>query len=135
MAGKWKWLDNYVNQIRLNSQLQLALITLLTTAKSVPYNAQGQALQRAACQDAIDEALNFGSIRAGVDLSEQQAAVINNEAGIATAAAQIEAQGYYLMIRRASAQTRGNRESMPMKLWYTDGGSVHQINLASINVL
>lgn len=134
MTGKWKWLDNYVNQIRLNSQLQLALMTMLTSAKSVPYNDAGRALQRAACQDAIDEALNFGSIRAGVDLSEQQRAIINNEAGV-DAATQIEARGYYLYIGKASAQTRGNRESMPMKLWYTDGGSVHSVNMGSINIL
>ncbi len=134
MTGKWKWLDNYVNQIRLNSQLQLALMTMLTSAKSVPYNAVGRALHRAACQDAIDEALNFGSIRAGVDLSEQQRAIINNEAGV-DAATQIEARGYYLYVGKVSAQTRGNRESMPIKLWYTDGGSVHAINMGSINIL
>lgn len=49
-------------------------------------------------------------------------------------AAQIEAQGYSLYIGKTSAQVRGKRQSMPMKLWYTDGGSVHAINLASINV-
>lgn len=134
MPGKWKWIDTYINQIRLNSQLQLALITLLTSAKSVPYNAVGMALQRAACQDAINEALNFGSIQPGVDLSEQQKAIVNNEAGV-DAAAQIESRGYYLLVSRASAQARGNRQSMPMKLWYTDGGSVQAINLASINIL
>ena len=134
MSGKWKWIDNYVNQIRLNSQLQLAMMTLLTSAKSIPYNEKGKAMQRAACQDAINEALNFGSIRAGVDLSEQQTAIVNQESGT-NAAAQIETSGYYLSILDASAQTRGNRESMPMKLWYTDGGSVHAVNLASINIM
>lgn len=133
MPGKWKWIDAYVNQIRINSQLQLALMTLLTSAKAVPYNAVGIALQRAACQDPINEALNFGSIRPGVPLGEQQRALINNEAR-ADAAAKIESTGYFLLIQNASAQTRGNRQSMPMKLWYTDGGSVHNINLGSINV-
>ncbi len=133
MSGKWKWIDAYVNQIRLNSQLQLALMTLLTSAKAVPYNAVGIALQRAACQDPINEALNFGSIQPGVPLSEQQRALINNEARV-DAAAKIESTGYFLLIQNASAQTRGNRQSMPMKLWYTDGGSVHNINLGSINV-
>ena len=133
MPGKWKWIDAYVNQIRLNSQLQLALMTLLTSAKAVPYNAVGIALQRAACQDPINEALNFGSIQPGVPLSEQQRALINNEARV-DAAAKIESTGYFLLIQNASAQTRGNRQSMPMKLWYTDGGSVHDINLGSINV-
>ena len=56
MPGKWKWIDAYVNQIRLNSQLQLALMTLLTSAKAVPYNAVGIALPRAACQDPNNEA-------------------------------------------------------------------------------
>lgn len=133
MPGKWKWIDAYVNQIRLNSQLQLALMTLLTSAKAVPYNAVGIALQRAACQDPINEALNFGSIQPGVPLSEQQRALINNESRV-DAAAKIESIGYFLLIQNASAQTRGNRQSMPMKLWYTDGGSVHNINLGSINV-
>ena len=133
MPGKWKWIDAYVNQIRLNSQLQLALMTLLTSAKAVPYNAVGIALQRAACQDPINEALNFGSIQPGVPLSEQQRALINNEARV-DAAAKIESTGYFLLIQNASAQARGNRQSMPMKLWYTDGGSVHNINLGSINV-
>ncbi|MCP2041659.1 hypothetical protein L1281_002270 [Neisseria sp. HSC-16F19] len=133
LPGKWKWIDAYVNQIRLNSQLQLALMTLLTSARSIPYNQVGIALQRAACQDPINEALNFGSIQPGVPLSEQQRALINNQARV-DAASKIESTGYFLLIQNASAQTRGNRESMPMKLWYTDGGSVHNINLGSINV-
>lgn len=133
MSGQWKWIDTYVNQIRLNSQLQLALMTLLTSAKSIPYNQVGIALQRAACQDPLNEAINFGSIQAGVALSEQQRALINNEARV-DAASKIESTGYFLLIQQASAQTRGNRQSMPIKLWYTDGGSVHNINLGSINV-
>ncbi|MCT8785861.1 DUF3383 domain-containing protein [Glaesserella parasuis] len=133
ISGEWKWIDAYINQIRLNSQLQLAIITLLTTAKSVPYNDIGIALQRAACNDPINEALNFGSIQVGVSLSEQQKAIINNYTGV-DAASQVEAQGYYLYIGKATAQTRGNRESFPMKLFYTDGGSLHSVNLASINV-
>ncbi|MDG6448504.1 DUF3383 domain-containing protein [Glaesserella parasuis] len=133
ISGEWKWIDAYINQIRLNSQLQLAIITLLTTAKSVPYNDIGIALQRAACNDPINEALNFGSIQVGVSLSEQQKAIINNYTGV-DAASQVEAKGYYLYIGKATAQTRGNRESFPMKLFYTDGGSLHSVNLASINV-
>lgn len=133
ISGEWKWIDAYINQIRLNSQLQLAIITLLTSAKSVPYNDIGIALQRAACNDPINEALNFGSIQVGVSLSEQQKAIINNYTGV-DVASQVEAQGYYLYIGKATAQTRGNRESFPMKLFYTDGGSLHSVNLASINV-
>jgi len=133
MPGKWKWIDAYVNQIRLNSQLQLALMTLLTSAKAVPYNAVGIALQRAACQDPINEALNFGSIQPGVPLSEQQRALINNEARV-DAAAKIESTGYFLLIQNASAQTRDAPTRGPRTRGTPGGGSVHNINLGSINV-
>lgn len=133
MSGDWDWMDTYVNQIYLNSQLQLALINMLVTNKSVPYNATGVALQRAACADPIDAAVNFGSMQTGVELSEMQKATINNAAGY-DAAALINAQGYALYIGSATAQIRANRGSFPMKLWYADGGSVHAINLSSISV-
>lgn len=133
MSGDWDWMDTFVNQIYLNSQLQLALITMLMTNKSVPYNADGVALHRAACTDPINEAKNFGSIRTGVSLSELQKATVNKDAGYDAAAA-IESTGYCLHIGSATAQTRANRSTYPMKLWYSDGGSVHAINLPSIAI-
>ncbi len=134
MPGQWSWIDPYVNQIYLNSQLQLALMSLMTQVKSLPYNNQGYGLLRAACQDPIDQALNFGSIRPGIPLSNAQRAEINADAD-ADVATTIETQGYYLQILPATTQTRGERGSPPMTLWYTDGGSIQQINLASIDVM
>lgn len=134
MSSKWKWIDSYINQIRINSQLQLSLMNLLVSAKSIPYNADGIALQRAACQDAINEALNFGSIQLGVsELSETQKSIINQTTDF-DAVAQIVTKGYYLHVANADAQARTNRQSMPMKFWYTDGQSVLNIDLASINI-
>lgn len=132
--GKWKWIDAYVNQIYLNSQFQLALMTLLSSAKSVPYNTLGYGLISAACQDPINQGLNFGSIRNGVPLSVLQASQVNMAAGV-----QIDQTlttfGYYLQVLPATAQVRGLRQSPPCSFWYTDGGSVQKINLASIDVM
>ena len=133
VSGEFKWVDAYLNQIYFNSQLQLAQITGLITNKSIPYNEVGKSKVRASAQDPINEMLNFGGIQTGVILSEQQKSIINNEAGV-DAATIIFNQGYYLMIRDATAQVRAARGSFPIKLWYTDGGSVHSINIASINV-
>ena len=133
VSGEFKWVDAYLNQIYFNSQLQLAQITGLIANKSIPYNEVGKSKVRASAQDPINEMLNFGGIQAGVTLSEQQKSIINNEAGV-DAATIIFNQGYYLMIRDATAQVRAARGSFPIKLWYTDGGSVHSINIASINV-
>lgn len=134
ITGKWRWADAYINQIYLNSQLQQAILNMLSNIKSLPYNEEGYGLIRAACLDPINEALNFGAIRAGIPLSEAQSAEINNDAGLKIDRL-LSSIGWYLQILPASAQTRGNRTSPPMKLWYTDGGSIQQINLASIDVM
>jgi hypothetical protein len=133
IAGQWKWLDPYVNQIWLNNALQLAFMSFLTQAKSVPYNAQGYSLLRAVALDPINAALNFGAIRPGVALSATQAAEVNSAAGVPIADT-LEQIGWYLQILPASALTRAARGSPPMTLWYTDGGSIQKINLASIDI-
>lgn len=133
-VGKWKWVDSYVNQIFLNSQLQLALLTLLSSTNALPYNDQGYGLVRAACTDPIAQALNFGSIRTGVPLSAQQAAQVNAAAGLPIAQI-LTNSGFYLQILPASTQIRGLRQSPPITLWYMDGGSIQRINMASIDVL
>lgn len=136
VAGKFSWADNYINQIYLNSQLQLALMNMLISYGSIPYNETGKAYHRAAVQDPINEMVNFGGIRPLTDpkaLSEQQKAIINSQAG-QDIISDLLAKGWVVLIETADAQTRGNRGAMPFTLWYTDGGSVQSINLASVNV-
>ncbi len=131
VSGQYLFLDEYVNEIYLNAQLQLALLTLLTSVPSIPYNAEGYALIDAAISDPIIEALNFGSIRPNVPLSAQQAANVNNVAG-AQISNVLQARGWYVQIKPATAQVRAARQSPPMTLFYMDGGSIHKIVLASI---
>lgn len=136
VAGKFRWADNYINQIYLSSQLQLALMTMLISYGSIPYTDVGKAYHRAAVMDPINEMINFGGIRPLVDpaaLSQQQKSIINSQAG-RDVVPDLLAKGYVVDIKTADAQTRGNRGSMPFTLWYTDGGSVQSVNLASVNV-
>ncbi len=133
VSGDFAWVDSYLNQVYFNAQLQLAFMNMLISYKAIPYNADGIAIHRAAAEDPIREMINFGGIQSGVNLSEAQKSQINYEAGF-DAARQIESTGYCLLIQQATAQVRGQRGSLPLKLWYTDGGSIHSVNLASINV-
>lgn len=133
ISGDWNWLDPYINQIYLNSQLQLAFMSLLTQIKSVPYTERGYNILRATALDPINQALNFGSIVAGVTLSESQKAQVNTAAGVVIAPT-LENIGWYLQILDASPEVRALRGSPPMSLWYTDGGAIQKINLASIDV-
>jgi hypothetical protein len=134
LPGKLKWLDAFVNQVYLNSQFQLALLSLLTNVKSIPYNEQGYSLIRAAMIDPINGGINFGSIRTGITLSESQKAQVNQAAG-RDVSTTIEQQGYYLQILDPGAQVRGNRGTPVINFWYTDGGAVQKITVASIDVM
>jgi len=134
ITGPYKFADSYVNQVYLNSQFQLALLTLLTSAGFIPYTSAGYTQIRQSCMVPINQMLKFGGIQPGVTLSAAQASEVNTQAGvdIATTLGQI---GWYLQIQDATAQVRGVRGSPPMTFWYMDGGSVQRINLASIAVL
>lgn len=133
ISGPFLWADSYANQVWLNNALQLALMTLLTSLNSIPYNSDGYGLIEAACLDPIEAAVNFGAIRPGVALSALQAAEVNNAAG-ADIDRILSTRGWVLQILPASAIVRAARASPPMSLWYMDGQSVQKINLASLEV-
>lgn len=134
VSGEFLWFDSYINQIWLNNQFQLALMVLLTNVKSIPYNSAGYALIEAACLDVINQGLNFGAFRAGVTLSEAQAAEVDGDAGVKISTT-LNQRGWYLQVLDASPQVRQARGSPPCTFWYMDGQSVQRINLASIDLL
>jgi hypothetical protein len=133
VSGEWLWADTYLNQIWLNANLQLSMVNLLLQVGAIPYNSQGYGLIYAAALDPITAAVNFGAIRAGINVSASQAAQIQYALGF-NAAPTIAAQGFYLQIAPATAQTRAARQSPPMTLYYQDGEAVQKITLASIAI-
>lgn len=132
--GKWIWFDSFINQIQLNGAFQLALMTLLGNVKSIPYNEAGYSLIRAAMSSPINAALNFGTIRAGVALSPSAAAQVNQAAGLNIAGI-LAQQGYYLQVLDPGTIVRGNRGTPVINFWYTDGGAVQRIVVASTDIL
>ena len=133
VSGEWLWADTYLNQIWLNANLQLAMVNLLTEVGAIPYNTQGNGLIYSAALDPINAAVNFGAIRAGINVSASQAAQIQYALGF-NAAPTIASQGFYLQISEATAQTRAARLSPPITLYYQDGEAVQQITMASIAI-
>ncbi|WP_175784651.1 DUF3383 domain-containing protein [Burkholderia ambifaria] len=135
IAGQYKWIDSFINQIWLNNQFQLAIMTGLDNTLSVPYNAPGDATIEAWLMDPINQAGNFGIFEEGVLLSTAQAQEVNTAAGRKIDSV-LSSRGWYLQVlaSQATAQTRAARQSPPCKFWYMDGGSVQQLNLASVMV-
>lgn len=134
VSGQWTWLDSYLDQIWLNANLQLAMVQLLLNIGSLPYNSSGYSMVESSCMDPISKAVNFGAIRTGITLSEGQKTAVQNALGFDASPA-IEAKGYYLQIQPATPDVRVARGSPPMTLFYTDGGSIQQLTLASIAVM
>ena len=67
-------------------------------------------------------------------MSASQKAQVNQAAGLDVSTI-IEQQGYYLQILDPGAQVRGNRGTPVINFWYTDGGAVQKINVASIDIM
>lgn len=140
IPGEWDWVDEFVDQIWLNDSLQAALVAGVKAANAVPYNAEGSATLSSFCAPVIAQFGAFGGYAAGVQLDAEQAATVNAQAQAASGNpnlqidAQLSTQGYYLLFGAASSAVRQARQTPPCWFWYTDGGSVQQIQLNSIDV-
>ena len=134
VSGPFKWADSYINQIWLNNQFQLALMELLTTVFSIPFNPFGYSLIEAACADVINAGLNFGAFRAGVVLSQAEIAEVNAQSGL-TISTVLQQRGWYLQVQDPGVVVREGRGSPICTFWYTDGQAVQKITLNSIDIL
>lgn len=134
MAGQWLTDQNYTNQRIINSSLQLGALTYRASVKSLPYNQQGYNGIRASLLGPIQQNLTFGSIQPGVSLSPAQAAAVNQAAGTKIDGT-LSTVGWYLQILDPGSVVRGQGGSPVITFWYTSGGSIRTINIASIDVL
>lgn len=135
MPGAFPWIDTFVDDVWGNDQFQVALLSLLTAIGSAAYNSQGYgAIRTTLLAGPIAAMLNFGAIRTGVVLSAEQIAEVNSAAGQAVDQL-ISTQGFYLQILDPGATARQNRTSPIVNFWYTDGGSIQQITVSSLDIL
>lgn len=133
VTGDFKWLDTFCFQIWLNANLMQDGIELFKANRSLPYNTRGDAAIEASFVDTINQGITFGGIRTGIDLSSAQISEINNAVGLQVGAS-IVAKGWYLYLPKATPEQRAARTRPGCSFYYTDGGSVQKITLASIEV-
>ncbi|MDA8485848.1 DUF3383 domain-containing protein [Pseudomonas resinovorans] len=130
MFGERRWIDVYLNATWLNNALQVALMAGLTVVKRVPYNEAGYTQVRAWMQDPVQRALDSGVIDEGIVLSESQKADVNARAGM-NIASQLEISGYYIQVLDPGPVARAARQSPIINFWYTYGGSIQRLVVAS----
>lgn len=134
VSGPFGFIDSYINAIWFTNQCQLALMSLLASVPSIPYNPSGYGMIKAALQDPVNQALNFGAMRAGVTLSSSQAAQVNSAAGVQISDV-LNTRGWYVQVLDPGAQVRAQRGTPVCTIWYMDGQAVQKITLASIDIL
>lgn len=133
VSGEFGWIDSYINQIWLNNAFQLSLMAFLRDIGQIPYNDDGYELIGAGIQTDIDNAVDFGAIRAGVTLTESQRVQVNSLAGQDIGDI-LFTRGWYLSVRDPGGAARAARQSPVCTFFYTDGQSVQRINLSSLMV-
>ncbi len=134
MWGSWKWIDTYLNAIWLNNALQVACMAGFQNNLRVPYTEEGYTIVRSWCMDPINRALRSGVIEPGVTLGEAQKAQIQREAG-KDISQQLYSDGYYLKVEDPAPAIRQQRGTPDASLWYTYGGAIHKLEIASTAVV
>ena len=81
----------------------------------------------------IAQALSYGVIRSGIPLSSNEIIVVNNQAGFRIDNI-LSTQGWFLYVQPATPQIRQARQSPVIYFWYTDGQSVQQIVMNSVEL-
>lgn len=133
-ASQYGFIDPYINSVWFNNRLQVALMDGLSGSGRVPYNERGYTMIRAWMMDPVNQALTNGAIEIGLELSERQKSELFSEAGM-NIAPDLAIQGYFIQIKDPGAAVRARRESPVVNLWYTYGGSVQRIEVASTVIL
>jgi hypothetical protein len=139
ITGSFNWADSYVNQIWLNSNLQLALLNLMNNSLSIPFNTVGAALIEAALASPIQAGLNFNAFAPGT-ISPAQIAAVNSQAGANAGNPSLnitdtlQAQGYYLQVLQQATNIRLNRGPWAITFFYLDRGSAQSISLSSVAI-
>lgn len=134
MFGNYKFIDAYINAVWFKNVMQVAIMSGLSQSPRVPYNEMGYTKIRAWIMDPINRAKNNGVIDAGVTLSELQKAELATEAG-RDISGELYTNGYVVQVEDAGAHVRVERDSPNVSVWYTYGGSVHRIVVASTALL
>jgi hypothetical protein len=134
VSGPFSWWDSFVNQIWMNNQIQLDMLTFMLAIGTLPYTDAGNSAIETALADTISQAEAFGVFVSGVQLSAAQITQVNRAAPGKNIGSVLQSQGYYLLIGTATPDVRAQRGSPPMTFFYTDGQSVHSINIDSVAV-
>lgn len=131
------FVDVLYGSIYLRSAIQTSCMNGFKQTNRTPYNAVGEALIRAWCQDPINRCLVNGVIDPGLTLNETQKAQIMQETGDdgEDVVQAITSKGYWLGVTLPDASGRVDREAPVVVLYYAYAGSVQSLECETVAVI
>ncbi len=137
IVGTYVNIYTYVNAIWLNNSLQVALMDTMRAVNKLSYTDAGYGYIRATIDGVVDNAVFSNAIVTGVTLSTAQQNALRAELGSNAddAITALTVNGYYLLIVDPSGSARQAGESPDISLYYTDGGSIKKLDVASTVLL
>lgn len=129
--------DVLYGSIYLRNAIQVSCMSGFERTNRQPYNAHGEALIRAWCQDPINRCKENGVIDEGLELNESQKAQLMQELGddAETAIQDLATKGYWLGVSMPDAAGRVDREAPAVTIVYAYAGSVQSLECAITTVL
>lgn len=131
------FVDVLYGSIYLRSAIQTSCMNGFKSLNRIPYNARGEALIRAWCQDPINRCIDNGVIDSGLELDESQRAQIMQELGDEgeSVVHAITSKGYWVGVDLPDAAGRATREAPNVTIYYAYASSVQNLRCSVVTVL
>lgn len=134
VGGDFKWLDFFYNNIWLDSTLQDSIATFFGAALQVPNNQNGYNQLTSVITGVANQGLFNGTITAGNQFDATQTAVLKQQAGGEDITPQLTQKGWALKIVAPTSSERANRVPPQMTMWYSNAGSIIDLDMNVIFV-
>ena len=134
ISGAFSWVDSYLIQSLMRSDLIVALSSLFDANQGYAFNDDGYNSVRAAIVDVQTKWLNFGGIRKGVTLDTSETNQVKNVVG-KDISSTLYSDGCYLYIPTQSGSSRLARNLAGCVFFYVDGEMIQTIDLTVTAVL
>ncbi len=129
--------DVLYGSIYLRNAIQVSCMSGFERTNRTPYNARGEALIRAWCQDPINRCKENGVIDEGLELNESQRAQLMQDLGddAETAIQDLATKGYWIGVSMPDAAGRVNRESPVVTIVYAYASSCQSLECEVVTVI
>ena len=134
ISGDFEYVDSYLIQSMMRSDLIVALSSLFDANQGYAFNASGYASVKAAIVDVQTKWINFGGIQKGVTLDSSETVQIKNVVG-KDITSTLYSDGCYLYIPTQSGTNRLARNLAGCVFFYVDGEMIQTIDLTVTAVL